>query len=393
MNPKIYLCYAVLFGSIGLIASDTFIPAMSLIAKHFQVSVSLIQGTIALFMLGFSLARFTVSLLSDGLGRKGLFIFCFGLLTLGSALCLFAPNAHLFLIGRLLQGLGAGGSNVLARVIIRDIADNRSLAKYNSLYSMFAVTFMVAAPFLGSVLVTYLNWRSVFLVLTVLSLLALGLASFILKETNLHRDVMHLKPAQMKSNFLELIKRSGSFQYACFLFASFGLMTAWLTAGSVVLQDTLHLSYLEFGYCALWVGFFYFLASLISSRYVSQVGEKKLIQLGSRLLIVPPLILVLGFAAPLPLQVILIVASVAIAFFATGFIIPNAYSLGMKSFANIAGMAGACFGFAQMFGGSVYSFVISCGDTHSILPLWLSMLATVLLVWAVRLMGTRTRVL
>jgi DHA1 family bicyclomycin/chloramphenicol resistance-like MFS transporter len=242
---------------------------------------------------------------------------------------------------------------------------------------------MVAAPFLGSVLVTYFNWRSVFLVLTLLSILALGLASFMFKETNLHRDFNHLKPAKMKSNFIELIKSPGSFQYACFLFASFGLMTAWLTAGSVLLQDTLHLSYLEFGYCALWVGFFYFVASLISSRSVSRVGEKKLIQLGASILIVPPFILLLGFAVP-HLQVILIVASVAIAFFGTGFIIPNAYSLGVKSFARIAGMAGAFFGFAQMFGGSVYSFVISCLGTHSILPLWLSMVITVLLVWRLR---------
>jgi hypothetical protein len=39
---------------------------------------------------------------------------------IGSMICLKSPTALIFLIGRFVQGFGAGGSNVLARVILRD---------------------------------------------------------------------------------------------------------------------------------------------------------------------------------------------------------------------------------------------------------------------------------
>jgi len=381
MKNIIYFYYAVFFGAIGLIAADIFIPSMSSIATHFNVDISIIQSSIAVFMLGFSLARFFISIISDGLGRKLMFILCFTLLSIGSAICLFSTNEYMFISGRLLQGIGAGGSNVLARVIIRDITDNANLAKFNSLYSMYAITLMVAAPFLGSILQTYFDWDAVFLVLTILGTLALFVSILSYQETNAHKNIAHLQPSKIKANFLELIKSEASFKYASLLFVSFGFMTAWLTSGSVILQDQMKLTYIEFGECALFVGFFYFMSSYLSSKYVKRLGERYLILLGSRLFIFSPLILSAAFLVEHTYATaFIIVLAVAIGFSAAGLIIPNAYSLGVKSSIKIAGMAGAFFGFAQMFGGCIYSYFISLTNSYSIIPLLMTMMATLMIV-------------
>lgn len=179
------------------------------------------------------------------------------------------------------------------------------------------------------------------------------------KETNVHRHLLHLKPITIKTNLFAIIKGTNSLKYASLLFVSFGFMTAWLTSGSVILQDKLHLTYMEFGYCALFVGLFYFIASFLSTKYIKQRGEESLISLGAKLLILPPLILSSSLLVEnTHVLVITIVLVVAVGFLGTGFIIPNAYSLGVKSFFKTTGMAGAFFGFSQMFGGSVYSFFI-----------------------------------
>lgn len=380
MKSKSYFYYSVLFGSIGLIASDTFIPSIPSIAQHFSVDVSLIQSAIAIFMLSFCFARFAVSLLSDALGRKIMFMSCFFLLTLGTIACLFAPTEHLFIIGRFFQGVGAGGSNVLARVIIRDLTEDKYFAKYNSLYSMFAVTLMVSAPFVGSLLQTYFNWQASFILVSVLSVVALAVSSAVYQETNIHKDIAHIKPLLIKSNFLQLLRGVGSLKYASLLFASFGAMTAWLASGSVILQEVFHLSYIEFGLCALLVGFFYFIASFLSSKLVGSLGEERLIHLSVKLLIFPPIILVASyFFYDATLRVSILVFSVALLFFATGFIIPNSYSLGVKSFKKIAGMAGAFFGFSQMLGGSIYGYIISCSSSYSIVPLISTMILTLVI--------------
>jgi predicted MFS family arabinose efflux permease len=370
---------AVFFGTIGLIASDTFIPSMSRIAEHFSTSIAVIQNSITIFMLGFCLARFCVSILSDGLGRRIMFILCFALLFLGSCVCIYAGNQYIFILGRLLQGIGAGGSNVLARVIIRDVTENSELAKYNAKYSMFAITFMVAAPFIGSLLQTYFTWHSVFIFLASLSIFAFLISIFIYKETNNYKHIGHIKIIKMKENFISLVKNPGGIRYAALLFVSFGFMTAWLASGSVILQERMHLSYIEFGLCALFIGVFYFTSSLISSKSVKKVGEQKLISWGVNAFILSPAILcLLLFVEGNYLSSFIIVFSVAVGFFAAGFIIPNAYSLGVKEFVEIAGMAGAFFGFAQMFGGFAYSFFISCLNSYSIYPLLVTMIVTLL---------------
>jgi DHA1 family bicyclomycin/chloramphenicol resistance-like MFS transporter len=380
MKRKKNFYLAVFFGTIGLIASDTFIPSIPTIAEHFDTSISFIQNSITVFMLGFCLARFFVSVLSDGLGRRLMFILCFALLFLGSCVCLLSPNQYLFIVGRLLQGVGAGGSNVLARVIIRDITENSELAKYNAKYSMFAVTFMVAAPFIGSLLQTYFNWQSIFIFLASLSIIAFLISIVIYQETNNFKHLSHIKFNTMKMNFIRLFKTSNSIRYASLLFVSFGFMTAWLASGSVILQERLHLSYIEFGYSALFIGIFYFSSSLISSKYVRRIGERYFIRLGTQLFILPPLILAFIFLSYSDsLSTFLIILSVAVGFFAAGFIIPNAYSLGVKEFSEIAGMAGAFFGFAQMFGGFAYSFMIACLNSYSTFPLWGTMVITFLI--------------
>lgn len=377
---KSYFYFGVFFGAIGLMASDTFIPSIKDIANNFNVSVSVIQSAIAIFMLGFCLARFFISVISDALGRKAMFILCFSLLTLGSVVCLLSHNETIFIIGRFLQGVGAGGSNVLARVIIRDITDNQNLAQINSRYSMYAVTLMVSAPFIGSVLQTYYNWQASFLLLTLLSFIALLISGFSYQETNAYMDREHLKLTKIRANLGELVRGKNSIKYAGLLFANFGFMTAWLASGSLILQEKMHLSYMEFGYCALLVGFFYFMASFVSSKYVKRVGEKKLISFGTYLLLLPPIILFMGFLTQnVQFVTVIIIATVALSFFSAGLIIPNSYSLGVRSFNKIAGIAGAFFGFAQMFGGCIYGFFISRLSSYSLVPLFFATLATLII--------------
>jgi len=180
---------------------------------------------------------------------------------------------------------------------------------------------------------------------------------------------------------LELVRSESSLVYASLLFASFGFMTAWLTSGSIILQDKLQLSYMGFGYCALFVGLFYFLSSYFSSKYVKTVGELYLISLGIRFFLFAPIIMLTTFFVSTNFVVIsLLITSVAVGFAGAGLIIPNAYSLGVKSFTKIAGMAGAFFGFAQMFGGCIYSYFISFLSTHTVFPLLISMIGTLIIV-------------
>lgn len=119
------------------------------------------------------------------------------------------------------------------------------------------------------------------------------------------------------------------------------------------------------------------MASYLSSKYVKKFGEHILILIGARLLVLAPMMLLTALlVTDMQIIALIIVLSIAIGFSATGLIIPNAYSLGVKSSAKIAGMASAFFGFAQMFGGCLYSYFMSMASSYSIIPLLMAMIVS-----------------
>jgi MFS family permease len=49
-----------------------------------------------------------VGYISDRIGTKTVFLIALALFTIGSALCAFAPNAHMLIAFRVMQGVGGG---------------------------------------------------------------------------------------------------------------------------------------------------------------------------------------------------------------------------------------------------------------------------------------------
>src|ERR1700732_3014421 len=59
-----------------------------------------------------------VGYLSDRIGTKTVFLFSLGIFTLGSGLCVIAPNEQFLIAFRLLQGVGGGALLPIAMAII-----------------------------------------------------------------------------------------------------------------------------------------------------------------------------------------------------------------------------------------------------------------------------------
>ena len=163
---KIIFWLSVLFGSAGFICTDLYLPSLPSIAHHFHTTISLTQLSVAIFALGYGIARLFYGLISDAVGRKKPLIFGLFICLAGCLICLFAQNIYILLAGRLIQGFGGGGSNILARIILRDRLEGSKLAKYNSYYSMACVSLMASAPLLGGYLQHYFDWQANFIFLS-----------------------------------------------------------------------------------------------------------------------------------------------------------------------------------------------------------------------------------
>ena len=80
----------------------------------------------------------------------------------GSLIAMLAFDLPSYIVGRSLEGLGMGSASPIARTILTDILDRKSLAKSMGTISGVASTMPAVAPIIGGYLLTWIDWRAIF---------------------------------------------------------------------------------------------------------------------------------------------------------------------------------------------------------------------------------------
>lgn len=96
---------------------------------------------------------------SDVLGRKQPLYASMILFMIGAIVFATADSMIVLIIGRLIQGLGAGGLDVLEEIILADITTLRERPKYIGLLAIFIALGTVSGPILGAVFSEFVDWR------------------------------------------------------------------------------------------------------------------------------------------------------------------------------------------------------------------------------------------
>lgn len=77
----------------------------------------------------------------------------------GAVVFATSQNMSILILGRLLQGIGAGGLDVLPDVILADITSLKERPKYIGVVGIFLAVGMVLGPIIGALLSQFLDWR------------------------------------------------------------------------------------------------------------------------------------------------------------------------------------------------------------------------------------------
>lgn len=107
----------------------------------------------------------------------------------GSLIATLSVNVGMLIGGRVVQGLGSGGINILVSILIGHLFPLRDRAKY---YRMTAIVWAVASslgPVLGGVSTQTAGWRWCFYVNLPIGMLALALLIFLLKVPSPRKPV------------------------------------------------------------------------------------------------------------------------------------------------------------------------------------------------------------
>ena len=165
----------------GPMVTDMYLPALPSMTEWFGTSATKIQLSLTSCMAGLAIGQLIFGPLSDRYGRKHVLLTTLALFVASTVLCLAAPGIDAFVGARLLQGVAAAGSIVIARSVATDIYTGHELARILAVVGAINGVAPVMAPVIGGTMTETLGWRGIFAIL-------LGLGVVLVASCLLYRE-------------------------------------------------------------------------------------------------------------------------------------------------------------------------------------------------------------
>jgi len=97
--------------------------------------------------------------ISDAFGRKPPLYICMALFAIGSIVFALAQNMTTLIIGRVLQGFGGGGLDILSDIILADMTTLKERSFYLGLMAIPSSVGNIMGPTVGAIFSNYVSWR------------------------------------------------------------------------------------------------------------------------------------------------------------------------------------------------------------------------------------------
>ena len=181
-TDRTILILLALLSAFPPISTDLYLPAMPHMVQLLNTSQNLINLTLSIFFLFFSLSILLWGPISEKYGRKPILLIGLVIYSLAGIGCALSASVYQLIAARILQALGGGAAVAVATAMVKDMYSGRQREKVLAVVMAMVIVAPVVAPLLGAAILKVASWRTVFWILGGIGILVFGLA-LLLDET------------------------------------------------------------------------------------------------------------------------------------------------------------------------------------------------------------------
>lgn len=357
-NSRLFLIlFLGILSGMGRFITDIYIPALPKLAEDYNVNISIVQLTLTGSMLGLGFGQLFIGPISDKYGRKNPIVFSLIIYILASILIIFSPNIYIIAALRFVQGFSAAGSVVISRAVAADVYSGKKLSRFFGIIMIVNGFVPILGPVLGSVLISSINWQSIFVVLTVLGVF-LFIATFNFKET---LSIDRRNDSTLVNTYLSIfyIIKNKVFIFVVLVqsFSTAGLFS-YISGSPFIMQQ-------GYGVSSLMYSIFFGINGLgmLIGNFVSiRVGLKHSIKTSLVIMFINSIFI--SSVLILKWNLLLLEIGFFILMFSLGILFPAVTSVAMNIGKETAGASSAVLGFLPFSFGGIVSPLVGIGNIY-----------------------------
>ena len=283
-------CSTVFLAQLGM---SIYLPALPEIARNVSAEASQVSWGLAVYLIGMALPMLFWGSLGQRIGRKPVLLAALAIYGLGNLALPLGQTLESFLIFRLVQGIGASGISVMARVLIRDSFRGDLLARALSWISISFVVALGIGQYLGSIIQVGLGWPAIFYLLGGVSLLM----AMVVARVTFPLLVEDTVQSSAWPSYWRILRDRAFLLPALTGGLGYGVIIAFNTAAPLILQGPFNWSAVEYGLLGWPISAAYFLGALAVNGFVLRTGQRGLMMAGVGLLLAGSAVMLLGSMA------------------------------------------------------------------------------------------------
>jgi DHA1 family bicyclomycin/chloramphenicol resistance-like MFS transporter len=277
LNPKVITL--AMLASLAPFAIDTYLPAFHIIAQDLYTTPELIQQSLTFYLAPYTIMTLFHGAISDSIGRIksmqwGLTLFFFA-----SIGCALSTSVEMLWFFRILQGIGGGAGNVVARAMVRDLYEGAEAQRVMATIQIIFGIAPAVAPMIGGLLLE-IHWQIIFIFLALYAGLSWFMAKKILPETLKHSELLPFSTNAVLKRYTNLFTNKDFIFLILAVSANFSAFFIYVLSSPIFLMDHLGFNSQQFGYLFIPTVSGMILGSYISKRAAGIIPAHRLLRYG-----------------------------------------------------------------------------------------------------------------